>query len=69
MGVPYTCAIDMWSFGCILGELCIGYPMYPGEDEHEQLAMVMEIFGVPPKEIVEMGARSKKFFGEITNKF
>ena len=32
IGIPYTCAIDMWSLGCIICELCIGYPMFPGED-------------------------------------
>ena len=26
MGLPYHCAIDMWSFGCILAELYSGMP-------------------------------------------
>ena len=29
----------MWSFGCILYELYIGYPLFPGEDEKEHMAM------------------------------
>ncbi len=33
LGIPYTCAIDMWSFGCILAELYSGYPLFPGESE------------------------------------
>lgn len=28
-------AIDMWSFGCIIGELFTGIPMFPGESEAE----------------------------------
>jgi len=28
-------AIDMWSFGCIMVELFLGYPLFPGEDESE----------------------------------
>jgi dual specificity tyrosine-phosphorylation-regulated kinase 2/3/4 len=35
MGIKYTPAIDMWSFGCILYELYIGYPLFSGEDEKE----------------------------------
>lgn len=30
MGLPYGCEIDMWSFGCILAELFMGYPLFPG---------------------------------------
>ena len=40
-------AIDMWSFGCILAELFTGYPLFPGENEMEQLALMMEMKGVP----------------------
>jgi dual specificity tyrosine-phosphorylation-regulated kinase 2/3/4 len=35
LGIPYTCSIDMWSFGCIMAEFCIGFPLFPGEDEME----------------------------------
>ena len=35
LGIPYTCAIDMWSFGCIMAELYIGYPIFPGESEND----------------------------------
>lgn len=31
-GIPYTCAIDIWSLGCILVELHNGFPLFPGED-------------------------------------
>lgn len=62
LGVPYTTAIDMWSMGCILVELYQGCPLFPGEDEQDQMGMFMELLGVPPGELVERGARSKKFF-------
>jgi dual specificity tyrosine-phosphorylation-regulated kinase 2/3/4 len=35
LGIPYTCAIDMWSFGCIVAELYIGYPIFPGDSEND----------------------------------
>ena len=33
LGIPYTPCIDMWSFGCIMAEFAMGYPIFPGEDE------------------------------------
>lgn len=52
----------MWSFGCIIAELYSGYPLFPGEDELEQLAYIMEIYGVPPDEIIKLGVRKHLFF-------
>ncbi|RKP16031.1 kinase-like protein, partial [Rozella allomycis CSF55] len=54
--------IDMWSLGCILAELHSGHPIFPGENEHEQLICIMEIFGVPPANILELSKRKKLFF-------
>jgi len=33
LGLPYGKAIDMWSFGCIMAEMYMGYPIFPGENE------------------------------------
>ena len=52
LGIPYTCAIDMWSYGCILVELYNGYPMFAGENEYELLAMIMEFKGMPPIKMI-----------------
>jgi len=52
LGVPYSCGIDMWSFGCILVELFMGYPIFAGEDESEQLAIIMEYKGIPPYNLI-----------------
>ena len=62
-GIPYTGAIDMWSLGCILTELYTGYPLFPGENENEQLACIMEIFGSPNVELIGRGTRKRHFFG------
>ncbi|CAO2606698.1 Dual specificity tyrosine-phosphorylation-regulated kinase 4, partial [Lemmus lemmus] len=45
LGHPYNTAIDMWSLGCIMAELYTGYPLFPGENEVEQLACIMEVRG------------------------
>ncbi|GBF91610.1 dual-specificity tyrosine-(Y)-phosphorylation regulated kinase [Raphidocelis subcapitata] len=62
LGLPYGCEIDMWSFGCILAELLTGYPLFPGEDETEQLACIMEVMGLPPRHLLDTASRRKMFF-------
>jgi serine/threonine protein kinase len=62
LGIPYTGAIDMWSLGCILAELTIGVPLFPGENEHDQLMSIMEVRGTPPTEILVTAPRCKVFF-------
>jgi serine/threonine protein kinase len=54
--------IDMWSLGCILAELYTGYAILPGEDESDQLACIIELLGMPPKQVLENSKRSKIFF-------
>jgi len=38
----YTSAMDMWSVGCILGELIFGQPLFPGRHYLDQLRLVIE---------------------------
>ena len=65
LGMSYNRAIDIWSLGCIAAELYTGYPIFPGEDEHEQLQLMMEVLGVPPLEIIEKSSRRDVFFGNF----
>ncbi|KDO24764.1 CMGC/DYRK/DYRK2 protein kinase [Saprolegnia parasitica CBS 223.65] len=64
LGLPYGHPIDMWSFGCIIGELFTGYPIFPGENEAEQLACIMEVLDVPPSAMVATCKRRKNFFDD-----
>lgn len=65
LGSSYGLGIDMWSLGCILAELWTGYPIFPGENEQEQLACIMEIFGPPDRHLVEKCTRKKLFFDSV----
>lgn len=65
LGMSYGLPIDMWSLGCILAELLTGYPIFPGENEQEQLACIMEIFGPPEKHLIEKSSRKKLFFDSM----
>lgn len=52
----------MWSLGCILAELLTGYALFPGEDENDQLACIIELLGMPPQKLLDQSKRTKNFF-------
>ncbi|KAH8414967.1 hypothetical protein KR009_005092 [Drosophila setifemur] len=62
LGAKYGRAIDMWSLGCILAELLSGHALFPGENESDQLACIIEVLGMPNKNILANSKRSKSFF-------
>ncbi|KAG6955509.1 hypothetical protein JG688_00011922 [Phytophthora aleatoria] len=46
----YDGAVDMWSVGCILGELVSRKPLFPGMDFMDQLTRVFQVLPVPEPE-------------------
>ena len=52
----YDTAVDIWSFGCLVAELVLGQPLLPGQDEDDQLALMIEMLGPPPASLL---ARSR----------
>lgn len=46
----YDGAVDMWSVGCILGELITRKPMFPGTDFMDQLTRVFKVVPIPEKD-------------------
>ncbi|KAI8069249.1 hypothetical protein BC940DRAFT_29875 [Gongronella butleri] len=62
VGLPYTSAIDMWSLGCIAAELFLGLPLFPGSSEYNQVSRIVEMMGLPPAYMIEMGKNSHRYF-------
>lgn len=52
----------MWSLGCIMAELYIGYPILPGDSENDQMSRIIEMIGVPEPDVMEISERKQKFF-------
>lgn len=49
----YTTAIDMWSAGCVLAELLLGQPIFPGESGVDQLVEIIKVLGTPTREEIK----------------
>ncbi|XP_038725253.1 dual specificity protein kinase YAK1 homolog isoform X3 [Tripterygium wilfordii] len=63
LGYHYTTAIDMWSFGCIVAELFLGLPLFPGASEFDLLRRMIEILGgQPPDYVLKEAKNTSKFF-------
>jgi dual specificity tyrosine-phosphorylation-regulated kinase 2/3/4 len=62
LGMSYGPPIDIWSFGCMLAEMTIGHPLFAGNDEMEQMQLLMEVLGVPPRDMIDGCKRKKTFF-------
>ncbi|XP_077872669.1 mitogen-activated protein kinase 15 isoform X3 [Ictidomys tridecemlineatus] len=46
----YTLGVDMWSLGCILGEMLRGQPLFPGTSTVHQLELILETIPPPTEE-------------------
>lgn len=63
----YTAAIDIWSVGCILGEIMTRKPLFPGKDYVHQLRLITEVF---PEQVTQiMLSKNIKSFGLLKQHF
>ncbi|VAH51392.1 unnamed protein product [Triticum turgidum subsp. durum] len=70
LGYPYTTAIDMWSFGCIVAELFIGLPLFPGASEYDVLKRMLKILGgQPPDDLLREAKNTAKFFKHVGSSY
>ena len=57
----YDSQIDVWSMGCVITELVLGRPLFPGSSPSDQLVEIIKILGTPTKEdIVSMNPEFKE---------
>ncbi|GMT26282.1 hypothetical protein PFISCL1PPCAC_17579, partial [Pristionchus fissidentatus] len=52
LGMGYTETVDVWSIGCIFGEMVRGRVLFPGTDHIDQWTKVVEILGSPSTKFV-----------------
>ncbi|XP_051172798.1 cyclin-dependent kinase 1 [Leptopilina boulardi] len=47
----YSCAIDVWSIGCIFAEMATKKPLFQGDSEIDQLFRIFRVLKTPTEEI------------------
>lgn len=53
---------DVWSAGCVLAELLLGQPIFPGDSGVDQLVEIIKVLGTPTREqIREMNPNYQEF--------
>lgn len=62
LGLQYDTQVDVWSLGCMLVELHTGYPLFAGRDEGDQISIIVERIGMPPKHMLDSGRKTLLFF-------
>ncbi|XP_053357066.1 homeodomain-interacting protein kinase 4-like [Clarias gariepinus] len=62
LGLPFCEKIDMWSLGCVMAELYLGWPLYPGQSEFEQVRYICETQGLPHSYLLNTATKTNRFF-------
>ncbi len=55
--------VDMWAIACIMGELIDGQPLFPGENEIDQLYLIQKTLGPLTQEQKEVFIKNPRFLG------
>lgn len=67
LGLPFCEAIDMWSLGCVVAELFLGWPLYPGSSEYDQIRYISQTQGLPAEHMLNAAAKTTRFFHRQTD--
>ncbi|KAF8311268.1 Pkinase-domain-containing protein [Clavulina sp. PMI_390] len=49
----YSTNIDIWSTGCVMAELMLGQPLFPGESGIDQLVEIIKVLGTPTRDQIK----------------
>uniref|UniRef100_A0A674H3V6 Homeodomain interacting protein kinase 4 n=1 Tax=Taeniopygia guttata TaxID=59729 RepID=A0A674H3V6_TAEGU len=62
LGLPFCEKVDIWSLGCVMAELHLGWPLYPGNDEYDQVCYISSTLGLPQGELLCAAQKTQSFF-------
>ena len=63
----YGKAIDVWSLGCVISEMIIKKPLFPGQNTRGQLDLIHQALGKPTQELLDKMGANKQFTAESFN--
>ncbi|AWU74037.1 uncharacterized protein C5L36_0A06310 [Pichia kudriavzevii] len=49
----YTTKIDLWSAACVIAEMVLGHPLFPGQSGIDQLVEIIKLLGTPTRDEIE----------------
>lgn len=55
----------MWSLGCVVAELFLGWPLYPGSSEYDQIRYIVQTQGLPTQQMLETATKTNRFFKQM----
>ena len=50
----YNYKMDMWGVGCVLFEMATLFPLFPGDDEIDQMIKIQNVLGPPSEEVMNL---------------
>ncbi|XP_055993046.1 homeodomain-interacting protein kinase 4 [Sorex fumeus] len=62
LGLPFCEKVDVWSLGCVMAELHLGWPLYPGNNEYDQVRYICETQGLPKPHLLHAARKTHHFF-------
>ncbi|XP_062987352.1 mitogen-activated protein kinase 15 isoform X2 [Elgaria multicarinata webbii] len=62
----YTKGVDMWSVGCILGEMLLGKPLFPGTSTVNQIEQILRV--IPPPSPEDVAAFRSDYRASVINR-
>ncbi|XP_031122308.1 mitogen-activated protein kinase 9-like isoform X1 [Ipomoea triloba] len=67
----YTPAIDIWSIGCIFGEMLTGKPLFPGKNVVHQLDIITDLLGTPSTETISRirNEKARRYLSSMRKKY
>uniref|UniRef100_A0A8C5UB54 Homeodomain interacting protein kinase 4 n=1 Tax=Malurus cyaneus samueli TaxID=2593467 RepID=A0A8C5UB54_9PASS len=65
LGLPFCEKVDIWSLGCVMAELHLGWPLYPGNDEYDQVCYICSTLGLPRGELLCAAQKTRFFFQRV----
>ncbi|XP_068280941.1 homeodomain-interacting protein kinase 4 [Nyctibius grandis] len=65
LGLPFCEKVDVWSLGCVMAELHLGWPLYPGVNEYDQVRYICSTLGLPRGELLCAAQKSRSFFQRV----
>ncbi|KAM6111587.1 homeodomain-interacting protein kinase 4 [Phoenicopterus ruber ruber] len=65
LGLPFCEKVDIWSLGCVVAELHLGWPLYPGINEYDQVRYICSTLGLPRGELLCAARKTWSFFRRV----